>query len=206
MKFRYIFSIVVLLLISHKLLAQKKVNQANLVKLVTSFVGNYSNQKQVKADSSYQMVYLKVNSVIVPNNPNQWLLFELTTKSHQFDSCQNYLFQIFELNDSVIVFQPYEFPMAAKNNWNYKTNFNNLQSKAGCAIFLKKDYNQTLKGQTLSIDCKTNFIQNGFQSFYINLNYNEINWWNTIYDSLGNQIWGNTKGGYIFNKINKQNN
>lgn len=203
MKFRHIFSMVLLLFSINNLLAQKTSKKPSLVKLMSGLVGKYSNQNQAKFDSSYPMVHLNIQPVKVNQDNNNWLLFEFSNSSNDFDSCFKFLFQIFELNDSVVVFKPFQFS-SNQTNWNIeKTNFNELTPKMGCAIFLKKVSHHLFVGQTHGIDCKINEKANGFQTISLSLNKNEINWWNIGYDSLGNQVWGNTKGGYIFNKTNK---
>lgn len=208
MKLRYVFSVTILLFAAISLKAQKKSNQTDLLKWVNNLKGNYSNAKQVKADSSYQKANLLINPIWPNYRNSQWVYIELTTKSNAYDSCLKYLYQVFKVNDSLIIFQPYELPPHL-NNQNFDKNniehvaADQIMQKIGCAIFLNKDKNGNYKGQTHAADCGSKLNGAFYETFYVNFSTNEINWWNSGYDSLGNYIWGNTKGGYIFNKINK---
>lgn len=207
-KLKYIFSIILGLLVHINLHAQKKLNNKELkkveiAKLVKNLIGNYTNINQTKNDSTYQLANLSIISVWTSYKNSEWIYVEIKTKSTKFDSCFKHLFQVFAANDSLIIFQPYELPLHFNiNSIRQKTN-HQINQKIGCAIFFMKDRKGNYNGQTHSTDCANSANGASFESFYISINNNEINWWNSGYDSLGNYIWGNTRGGYIFNKINK---
>ncbi len=218
-KLGYVFSIIIGLFIHINLHAQINIHaqkkskiealkKIEIVKLVKNLKGNYTNINQTEADSNYQLANLSIISVWPSNQNSEWIYVEIKTKSTKFDSCFKHLFQVFMANDSLLIFQEYELPanfnkfIFEKNNFDQMAN-HQLNQKIGCAIFFMKDLNGNYKGQTHSTDCGSARNGASYETFYVNLNSNEINWWNSGYDSLGNYICGNTKGGYIFNKTNK---
>jgi len=76
-----------------------------------------------------------------------------------------------------------------------------LKSRDGCSVFLTKNKNGNYSGSTKGSDCSSDLRGAKYATSEVKVFKNKIVSWDRGWGENGEQIWGATGGGYIFDRL-----
>jgi hypothetical protein len=76
-----------------------------------------------------------------------------------------------------------------------------LQARDGCTIYLRIEGDSAFVGSTREQECKSNLRGASYATSEVRLTKDYMYTWDRGFDSTGTQVWGATKGGYMFKKV-----
>jgi CpeT protein len=76
-----------------------------------------------------------------------------------------------------------------------------LEERTGCAVILNKLSETTYEGSTKGNACLSSLRGATYASSVVRIEKGMILSWDQGFDASGKQVWGATKGGYVFDKV-----
>ena len=76
-----------------------------------------------------------------------------------------------------------------------------LEKREGCGVFLSKEKNKGFEGLTQDDKCKSTLRGASYATSKVWISQDRIESWDQGFDAKGEQVWGATKGPYIFIKL-----
>lgn len=188
------------------LAAQKHVSNKDLQVLSSYLQGTYNTEEQSKNDSDYFNISLIISPIwknkktdgywfyveqamaSKKDKPYRQRVYHLTQKGeNSFESA------IYTLADPLRFAQKVELVEALP--------IDSLQHKEGCSVFLKKNKIGFFEGSTDGKKCPSDLRGANYATSIVTLKEDELISWDQGFDKEGKQVWGATKGGYVFKKI-----
>jgi len=191
--------------------ASKKTNTAKtgdteLVKLTSLMEGAFSSELQSKTDTSYFNISLVMTSIWSNRTDGKWLYVEQAVASKldkpyrqrvyhlQHPSKDVFTSDIYTIKDA-LAFAGLQNDLLKKD----KLTFDLIELKDGCTVTLVKR-NNIYEGGTNADNCPSDLRGAKYATTKIILKKGELDSWDQGFDASGKQVWGATKGGYIFIK------
>jgi len=177
----------------------------NLNELVSIMQGNYSSEAHSKRDTSYFNISLRM--VPIWKNKGNYLYVEQAMFSKQEKPYRVRIYKVFQQGDEFIS-EIYTLKEEKKwiGKWQTPEAFdvlseNDIDLKQGCEVVLKRIGKNKFIGQTGNKTCSSELRGARYASSKVTVTKNEILSWDQGFDKEDKQVWGATKGGYIFKKI-----
>lgn len=76
-----------------------------------------------------------------------------------------------------------------------------LQARDGCTIYLHPEGDSAFVGSTQAQNCISNLRGASYATSEVRMTKDYMYIWDRGFDSTGTQVWGATKGGYMFRKV-----
>ena len=177
-----------------------------LTTLKTMMTGSFNSAEQASQDSSYYDISLQMYP-IWEDRPGHWLYVEQAVTAMLDKPYRQRVYQL-KRNDQNI-FESIVYTLVNQDDFIGKYDrpdfFDNydesiLELREGCTVYLEKADN-FYWGSTLDKDCKSSLRGASYATSKVKIYKNEIQSWDQGFDDDGNQVWGATKGGYIFKKL-----
>ena len=201
---------IVLLMLAGCTVSQKtnnvKTSDKELDKLTSLMVGAFSSELQSINDTDYFNISLVMTPVWTNRTDGKWLYVEQAVAS-KLD--KPYRQRVYHLqhpskevftSDIYTIKEPLSF--AGLQNDSQKRNkltFELIELKDGCTVTLVK-HNDIYEGGTNADKCPSDLRGAKYATTRISLKKGELDSWDQGFDATGKQVWGATKGGYIFIK------
>ena len=204
-------AIALLLLIS---CADKKLNssrdgQAELTKVAELMSGTFSSREQAKTDSSYYNINLVMHPIWETNTDAKWLYVEQAVTEYIKRPYRQRVYKITQTTDGQIKSAVYELPDPTQfiHSWEKPELFQQLSPdslivREGCAVYLRKDPTGCYSGSTRDKECKSTLRGATYATSTVKICPGEVLSWDQGWDGSDKQVWGATKAGYVFKKIN----
>ena len=177
-----------------------------LNQLVELLHGNFSSEAQSKADTAYFNISLVMVPIWTNRIDGQWMYVEQAMATKLDKPYRQRVYRLQHLGENTFTSDIYTI----KNALSYaglqndktklqKLSFDSLELKDGCTVTLTKD-NDVYKGGTDGKSCPSDLRGAKYASTKITLKKGELVSWDQGFDANDKQVWGATKGGYIFIK------
>ena len=180
---------------------------ADLNELFTLMQGSFNSEKQAAADSTYYNISLHMYPIW--EEQGRYLYVEQALNSMQDKPYRQRVYEVTQLNDSVFSSAVYTIPNDSLwiGKWKNPAEFNaigpgSLEERTGCAVLLKRLGENHFKGSTNERDCESTLRGATYATSTVEITSEGIISWDQGFDAQGNQVWGATEGGYIFDKLN----
>lgn len=170
--------------------------------------GHYSSEQQSKEDSTYFNISLRM----VPfwKEKGYFLYVEQALFDKQDLPYRVRVYQLTKGENNEIISEIFTL----KNEKDWVGSWKNparleqlqptdLEHKSGCGVVLKKTRKNTYAGQTGDKTCPSELRGASYTSSKVVINPKMMVSWDQGYNAAGEQVWGASKGGYIFDKIKK---
>lgn len=172
--------------------------------------GSFSSEEQSKNDSDYFDIRLRMVPVWKKSDDVFYLYVEQAMSTSLEKPYRQRFYKVEKKDDThfvshiYLVNNPARFTGKTANDpiFNAITP-DSLQLKDGCEVYLT--YNpstQTFEGSTKDKTCPSERSGAAFATAKVVLNATEMRSWDQGWNAEGVQVWGATKGGYIFKKKN----
>ena len=198
----------ILLLLSSLTYGQNAASKADkkLKELFNLMQGTYSSEVQSKKDTSYFNISLRM--VPIWQERGYYLYVEQAMFENQE---KPYRVRIYKLSHSAAdeyVSEVYTFKNEKEwiGKWNNPASFDalnieDIELKSGCEVIMKRSGKNKFIGETGQKTCKSELRGASYATSKVSVLRKKILSWDQGFDSEDKQVWGATKGGYIFDKL-----
>lgn len=170
-------------------------------------IGSYDSSTQATEDSSYYNISLHMYPIWENRKDGKYLYVEQALATMQDKPYRQRVYKLEKQKDGTMA----SFIYTLKNDslfiskWNDPAYFDKfglsvLDKREGCEVTLRKNPSG-YEGSTLKDNCKSTLRGASYATSIVSMSANEISSWDQGFDDDGNQVWGATKGPYIFIKI-----
>lgn len=181
--------------------------EADLNELYAMMQGSFNSEKQSVADTTYFNISLHMYPIW--KDRGRFLYVEQALNSMQDKPYRQRVYELTKLNDSIFSSAVFTIPNDSLwiGKWKTPAAFDslspdNLEERVGCAVLLKKIGENHFKGSTLDAECGSTLRGASYATSTVEITSDGITSWDQGFDSDGNQVWGATEGGYVFDKLN----
>lgn len=202
MKFNQL--IITLLLAVFSLQAQESSELDNLVNLMS---GKFSSEEQSIADSSYFHITLKMYPIWADRD-GKWLYVEQAVATMQDKPYRQRIYKVEQISDTKFVSKVYSIEVEERfiGKWAEPKFFDDfdesiLSERTGCAVYLTKVNDNIYDGSTNGDDCESSLRGAKYATSRVFISKVGINSWDQGFNADNHQVWGATKGGYVFKRI-----
>lgn len=202
--FRRLF--LLLLLVPAVMFAQKSSKKGSVEELAAWMQGTYSSYAQSVSDTAYFNITLSMHPIWQSRTDGKWLYVEQAVAAMQYRPYRQRVYQLLEKGKNTFESRVYTLPNPERfiGQWNNAGLFSQLTPDSltlrdGCAITLRKKGN-AYTGQTNATTCPSDLRGAAYATSKVALTANTLNSWDQGFDNSGKQVWGATKGPYLFVK------
>lgn len=184
-------------------------NNSELDVLLNWMTGSFTSEEQSKNDSDYYNISLEMHRIWKHNNSGYWLYVEQAVATTKDKPYRQRIYHLFE-EDGVIKSVIYSLPDEKKfiGGWKDVSVFDNLspeqlETRKGCEVIIKRKDKNTFIGSTVEKNCTSNLRGAAYATTEVIITKDSMISWDRGFDDKDEQVWGATKGGYIFKKMLK---
>ena len=170
--------------------------------------GSFDSQEQAEEDDTYFNISLHMYPIW--KDKGYWLYVEQALNAKQDKPYRQRIYEIKQLNDSVVSSTIYTIPNDSLfiGKWKDPEFFNSLpidslQLRKGCDVYLSKTFHNTFTGSTMHESCQSGLRGSSYATSEVSVYKDKIISWDRGFNAEGEQVWGATKQGYIFRKVVK---
>ena len=197
------FFCVTLILSSTVLFAQSK----DLKKLASWMEGSFSSNQQSLNDSDFFDIRLHIKQIWKENKDGVWFYVEQAVATAQEKPYRQRIYHLTQKDKSTFESAVYTFPKPLRfaGHWKNESPLqeltpDSLETRKGCSVFLYKKDKNTFEGSTHEKDCESDLRGAKYASSKVTVTNDRLLSWDQGFDAEGKQVWGATKGGYLFLK------
>lgn len=183
-----------------------KTRDSELNRLAALMTGTFSSDLQAKADTNYFNISLVMTPIWTNRTDGRWLYVEQASASKLDTPYRQRVYHLQHPAKGVFTSDIYTIKgaMAFAGLQNDigkrdKLTYDLIERKDGCTVTLINK-NQTYTGGTDADKCPSDLRGAKYTTTKITLKEGELRSWDQGFDAKGKQVWGATKGGYIFIK------
>lgn len=172
--------------------------------LASYMSGSFSSEKQSARDSSYFDVRLHMRRVWPARTDGIWIYVEQAMSTSLQAPYRQRIYRLHRNDDRTLESAIYALPNSTVviGAWSDTTKFDSLMPEQlklrdGCQVFLRES-NGHFEGATEGMACSSELKGAAFATSEVKIYANAIISWDRGFSSSGEQVWGATKGGYIF--------
>lgn len=174
--------------------------------LASTMQGSYTSAEQAASDSSYFNIELEMVRIWAKRKDGAWLYVEQAAADTKEKPYRQRVYRLTEMNDSTFRSDIYTIRNGAKYFGAYKDHGllaqlspDSVDLMEGCTITLHRQGSVYL-GSTDGRGCPNRRGGATYATSEVTLMSDRMISWDRGYDESGKQVWGATKGGYIFRK------
>jgi len=180
---------------------------SDLDNLQAMMIGSYDSSAQEAADSTYYNISLHMYPIWENRNDGKYLYVEQALASMQDRPYRQRVYKLEKLNDGRLASFVYTLKSDSLfiGKWNEPSYFDKfglsiLDEREGCEVILNKNQSG-YEGSTQDDRCKSTLRGASYATSIVSMSANKITSWDQGFDDKGKQVWGATKGPYIFVKL-----
>lgn len=169
-------------------------------------IGQFSSREQSIRDTSYFNIALSMSRIWVDRKDGIWLYVEQAVASQLEKPYRQRVYRLTHPSKDTYVSDVYTIKGAAdviglRNDVAKQQllTFDKIEMKEGCSVVLTQRADQ-YEGGTVANHCPSDLRGAKYATTKIVLKPGELYSWDQGFDANGKQVWGATKGGYVFVK------
>ncbi|MEM8926683.1 MAG: chromophore lyase CpcT/CpeT [Bacteroidota bacterium] len=169
--------------------------------------GSFNSEKQSLADSTYYNISLHMYPIW--KEKGNWLYVEQAMNSMQDKPYRQRVYEVKRNEKGQLASYVYTLPNDSLWIAKWKTpkafdnlSKENLELRKGCEVLLTKKSDSAFVGKTRDGTCESTLRGASYAMSKVEITSKGITSWDQGFDSEGQQVWGATEGGYVFDKIN----
>lgn len=183
----------------------KKADDA-LEKLASLMTGTFTSEQQSLIDTSYYNISLVMVPIWPDRIDGKWLYVEQAVSSSLDQPYRQRVYQLRHpakdvfTSDIYTLKEPKRFVgLQFDRDKKADLTFDQIEIKTGCTVTLRYDKG-VYEGGTKEDQCPSDLRGAAYATTKIRLQQGILISWDQGFDANGRQVWGATKGGYIFLK------
>ncbi len=181
-------------------------NDPELEKLVELMSGKFSSAQQAKSDTDYFNISLIMTPIWTNRTDGKWLYVEQAVASKLDKPYRQRVYHLQHPSKNTFTSDIYTIKSALTfaglhndQSKAQKLTPDSIELKDGCTVTLAYN-NNIYEGGTEGAKCPSDLRGAKYATTKIKLKKGELLSWDQGFDDSGKQVWGATKGGYIFIK------
>ncbi len=181
--------------------------QKDVKEVLSRMCGSFSTAAQAKSDTSFYDIRLNMVQFWKNNKNGYWLYVEQALASEMNKPYRQRVYHLYLENDTVIASTVYELKNCKQyvGAWKDVDRFKNfandsLVMRQGCAVYYYKISDQSYTGSTLGKECLSSLRGATYSTSEVKLYADKILIWDRGWNAEKQQVWGSTKGAYVFLK------
>ncbi len=170
--------------------------------------GSFTSEKQSLADSTYYNISLHMYPIW--QEEGNWLYVEQAMNAMQDKPYRQRIYEVKRNKKGELASYVYTIPNDSLwiGKWKTPQSFKDLTMKElflrdGCEVLLSKTAEGIYEGKTQDGTCESSLRGASYAMSAVRITDSGIESWDQGFDSEGNQVWGATEGGYVFDKLEK---
>lgn len=173
--------------------------------------GSFSSAEQARSDSNYYDIRLEVVRIWPQRNDGVWLYVEQAAAANLQKPYRQRVYHLTEEGDGIFSSKVY----ALKNPLRFAGQYDHPQplaaispdsliDRVGCTVYLKEKTADSYSGRTDGKKCQSNLRGATYATSIVSVFADRLESWDQGFDVNDKQVWGATKGAYVFRRINKK--
>ncbi len=175
--------------------------------LMTMMLGSYDSEAQSIADTTYFSISLEMYP-IWEESGEYWLYVEQALASTRDKSDRQRVYKIEVHDDKQMKSAVYTLkePERFIGRWNDPDFFDQfkpdelLEERTGCEVYLEQKEGGHYEGSTQGKACESTLRGASYATSTVRVEELKIESWDQGFNAEGEQVWGATKAGYVFDK------
>jgi hypothetical protein len=170
--------------------------------------GSFSSQAQAEADTNYFDIRLEMSPLWPERTDGYWLYVEQAVADYLDRPYRQRVYHVTEPEDGRIRSDVYEIPdpLRFAGIWKVSDRLGDLTPdslalKDGCTVLLERVSGDAFEGGTVGMGCMSSLQGARYATSEVRLTADGLVTWDRGYGPDGNQVWGATEGGYVFDRI-----
>lgn len=176
---------------------------ARLNALYDTMTGSFDSSAQADTDPEYYNIVLHM-APIWTDKPGYYLYVEQAVAGDQQNPYRQRVYKL-EEQGRKLVSRVYELPDPKQFIGAHEAparfasiSPSNLVEKVGCAVYLKPDKLGVYRGETKKKSCKSSLRGATYATSRVSIGSSFVQSWDRGFNEEDEQVWGATKGGYLF--------
>ncbi len=172
--------------------------------LATWLEGSFSSQEQAAADTTYLDIRLRMKRIWYERTDGYWLVVEQAVATSQDAPYRQRVYNVRRVEENMIESRTFTWKDAArvKGAWKDTTLVDGLGPsdlvlRRGCEVYLQLDARHYF-GSTHGTACASDLRGASYATSEVKIYRDKIISWDRGFSSDNQQVWGATKGGYVF--------
>lgn len=179
-----------------------------LAKLAASMTGSFSSRAHAEADPEFRAVRLTMTPIWAERTDGPWLYVEQALESSLGRPYRQRVYHLLREGrrrfESVVFSLPEEerFVGAGQKPGTFDgIGPERLVRREGCVVHLRQLADGTYSGGTRGNECRSDLRGASYATSEVEISESELRSWDRGFDAEGKQVWGATKGPYVFKRI-----
>jgi len=183
-------------------------SKSDLALLVSYMQGSFSSEEQSKQDTNFFDIRLQMKPMWQDRTDAVWIYVEQAVASKMDRPYRQRVYRVSQLSDGTFESAVFTFPDPLKYAGDWRKDKpleelspSDLTERKGCSVFLVKNEDGSFTGGTKGKACDSDLRNAKYASSEVVINANGMTSWDRGYNEKDEQVWGATKGSYIFKKV-----
>lgn len=175
--------------------------------LVEYMTGSFSSTEQAEKDTNYFNIELEMVQIWDDRTDGPWIYVEQAVVENKDKPYRQRVYQLRNRNDGRIESIVYTIPDPLRFAGDFKKEFpllritpDSLSMREGCEVVLYMADNGYFEGSTIDNNCKSDLRGASYATLEVFIYQDKLISWDRGFNENGEQVWGATKGGYVFKK------
>ena len=185
--------------------------QNQMDRLVAYMIGSFSSSEQAEKDTDYFNIELEMVPIWMDRQDGPWIYVEQAFADQKDKPYRQRVYQLRNRSDGKIESLVYTIPNPLRFAGDYQKEFpllritpDSLTLRKGCEVVLYLNDYGFFEGGTVDSSCTSNLHGASYTTSEDTIYNDKIISWDRGFNKNGNQVWGATKGGYVFlKKVNR---
>ena len=183
-------------------------DHSNDMSLLVSYMqGSFSSEEQSKNDTDYFDIRLQMKRIWSDRSDAIWIYVEQAVSSKLDKPYRQRVYKVVPLQDGIIESAVFTFPEPLKYAGDWKKDEplinltpDDLIQRVGCSVYLSKVADGSFVGSTKDKGCESDLRNAKYAVSEVIINKDGMISWDRGFNDNDEQVWGATKGGYVFKK------
>jgi len=180
---------------------------SDLEELGSWMTGTFSSAVQAAEDPDFFDIILHMATIWPDREDGHWLYVEQAVREYQDRPYRQRVYRLREIAPGLFESQVFTLPEpgTAVGAWISEEPLadldpDDLEERDGCAILLRRR-GETFEGSTLATLCSSSLRGAAYATSEVVVTAEGMVSWDRGFAADGSQVWGATKGGYVFDRI-----
>ena len=186
----------------------ENVEEDGLSLLASYLQGSFSSEEQSLRDTTYFNIILHMKRMWHERTDGIWIYAEQASASSADKPYRQRVYRLTQLPDGSFESAVFTFPDPLKYAGDWKSdkpledlNPSKLSPRTGCSVLLVKNDDGSFTGSTKGKGCESDLRSAKYATSVVTITKDEMISWDRGFNDNDQQVWGASKGGYIFKKL-----
>lgn len=178
-----------------------------LEQFANALIGDFSSKQQSESDTAYFNISLVMTRIWPDRGDGIWLYVEQAMAANLSKPYRQRVYKLtkpsaFTFSSEIYTIRNQKDVIGFHKDATKSglLTFDQIDLKKGCEVILQFK-NGVYTGGTIGSGCPSDLRGASYATTKITLTNDLLNSWDQGFDQSGKQVWGATKGGYVFNRI-----